>query len=310
MGLFVLAIIFFLVAIVFTLVWRASRRPAERDADDVPTRGIGLSLAVVFLVGAMLAMFFSSFTTVSTKNIGVVTAFGKPTGEIPNGAHFVAPWETVHEYDAAVQPETFTDGPTSHDADHRCIDVRLGNQSIGCAETRFTWQIQPKDARELFQNYRSFDHLRRTLVLGAMRSALNNVFQDYNPIALLQTGAPLKDVLNAKASQVQRIMRDDIGTRVNVGNLIIPLVFYDDATQANINQFQAQVGKTRIAEQARKTAEQQAAANEILAKSLQQTGVTVLISKCLDLVAEGKTVPGWCFPPGSNTLVQAGGTGR
>jgi regulator of protease activity HflC (stomatin/prohibitin superfamily) len=312
MVLFVFAIIFFLVALVFFAVGKVSEPIGTRGADDMP-KAVGYTVFAVCLLVSFVMIFFSSFTTVSTKNVGIVTAFGKPTGELSNGAHFVAPWETVHEMDAAVQPESFTQGPTSGDQDHRCIDVRLGNQSIGCAEARFTWQIQPSDARSLYQNFRSFDHLRNTLVLGALRSALNNVFQDYNPIVLLTTNATLKDVLNEKATSVQRLMRDEIGDRVNVSNVIIPLVLYDDATQANINAYQAQVGKTRTADQAIQTARKQAQANQILANSLKQTGIDVLISKCLDLVNEGKTPPGTCLPlttgAGGNVLVQPGSSG-
>jgi regulator of protease activity HflC (stomatin/prohibitin superfamily) len=294
------------------LLARSLRHKAGAKHDSQVAREnarAALVVGAVLAVGALLTLFFSSFTTVSTKNIGVVTAFGKPTGELSNGAHFKAPWEKVHEMDAAVQPESFTQGQEGADPNHRCIDVRLGNQSIGCAELRFNWQIQPSDAQALYTTYRSFDHLRSTLVLGAARSAVNHAFADYNPIDLLTSGEKYTDVLTQKARAVSDMMRDDIGKQVNVTGVVIPIVLFDDATQANINAYQVQVGKTRVADQAQQTALKQAQANKTLADSLKETGIDVLISKCLDLVEQGKTPPGTCIPltaGNGSVLVQPG----
>jgi regulator of protease activity HflC (stomatin/prohibitin superfamily) len=309
MAWFVASIVFGLIAVALIVVG-ALIRPDRHDYNkDEWESGKSWSyrIGAGLIVFALLLLLVSSLSVVGTKKVGVVTEFGHPSAELSNGLHFKAPWGVTHQMDAAVQPESFVQDQRSGDPDHRCIDVRLGNLSIGCAEVRFNWQIQPSDAMQLYQNYRSFDHLRSTLVLGAARSALNHAFADYNPINLLVANKNYTDILPAKAALVQQAMRDEIGARINVSNVIIPIVLFDQATQDNINNYQAQVGKTRVADQAVLTAQQQAKANEILAKSLQQTGVTVLISKCLDLVAEGKTVPGWCFPPGSNVLVSPGG---
>lgn len=314
---FVVGIILFIIAVIGLIVAlgsgfeiRAARKDGRRvDTDAKTAHTTGWVVAVVFLFFAALALFFSSFTTVPTRSVAVVTAFGRPDGEIGNGAHFIAPWESTHIMNAAVQTETFTDGPDSQDQNHRCQDVRLGNQSIGCAEVRFYWQIQPHDATTLYATYRSQDHLRSTLVLGSLKKALNNAFADYNPITLLTTNTAYTDVLNAKSTEVQDLMQQYVGDQVKITSVIVPLVNYNSQTQATIDAFQTQVGKTRVAQQAVITAQQQALANKIIADSLKNNdSQAVLISKCLDLVAEKLPVPGTCLPfAGTGSSVIVGG---
>ncbi len=108
-------------------------------------------------------------------------------------------------------------------------------------------------------------------------------------------------------------MRAQIGSQVQVLSVFVPVMHFDTATQSRLNALQAQVAQTRIAEQAIKTAQAQAAANAALAASV-STDNNVLVSKCLDVLAEmvnkGQTVPAGfsCWPGGGTGVVlpQAG----
>lgn len=312
MGLFILAIIFLVVAVVAIVVVKvARRRMAALDAgsytyDNWRYTKLGFTIAVaVFVVAFLVTMFFSSFTTVSTKNVAIVTTFGHPDGELSNGAHFIAPWSKTTEMPANVQTDQYlgnSDNDTSN-SQQPCMDVRIANQSITCVEVTIRWRIVPGSAPELFRDYKTFEHVRDSLVTLNLKSSLNTAFADYNPLAILQEGKVPQDVLTQVGGQVLNELAGEIGKQIEILQIIIPLVHFDQTTQVNINAFQAAVANTRIATQNVQTAKQQAQANEILSASLEKAGQGVLISKCLDLVAQGKNVPGWCFPPGSSTVL-------
>jgi hypothetical protein len=311
-ALFIGALIMLVIAVVCLFVRRLARKDAKdeslstSDRESAQVFAIGsLVAAIVLTVGALLAGFFSSFTTVSTKNVCIVSTFGHPDGEISNGAHFIAPWSKCTEMAANVQTDQYlgnTDQDTSN-SQQPCMDVRIANQSIACVEVTIRWRIVPGNAPELFRDYKTFDHVRDSLVTLNLKSALNNAFADYNPLGILQSGQVPQDVLNQTGTKVQQTLTQQIGKQIEILQIILPLVHFDPTTQTNINAFQAAVANTRIATQNVLTAKQQAQANEILSQSLEKAGNGVLISKCLDLVAQGKNVPGWCFPPGNASVL-------
>lgn len=330
MALFIMAIIMLVLGIGGIIMGRHYHKKLKTDGlstmdtDDANIgRGVGFGLGALLIIGALLAGFFSSFTPVSTKNVAIITTFGHPDGERGNGANFILPWQQAHEFNAAIQTDNYlgdTD-KTKSDTEQPCIDVRIANQSVACVEVTVRWRIQPDSAPTLFRDYKTFDHVRDSLVTRNLRSALNNAFADYNPLGLLQSGVQPLDVLNGKGAEVAATLTNEIGQYIDLPSqattgkqqppaVIIPIVHFDATTQNRINTFQATVADTNIAKQKVLTAEQQAKANEILQKSLQGAqGQAALESRCLDLLEKGITVPGWCFPPGSGTIVQipAGG---
>lgn len=169
------------------------------------------------------------------------------------------------------------------------------------------WQIKDDKVavENLFQQHRTFDNVRDSLVTKNLQDVLNEVFQSYDPLAVDpntgNSGAPELSVLSKQA--LER-MRTAVGDRLIVSQLSVTVLNYDDATQAKINALQGQVAQTRIAEQSVKTAKQQAAANKKLAESVNQNP-NVLVSKCLDMIESGKVqLPaGFSCWPGSGSAV-------
>ena len=135
-GLFILSLILVIVAIV-AIAWFAIRRrpvPASVEPDEVdhatkkssggPTsRQVAGWVSVGALVLALVTMFFSSATIVSTKNVGIETSFGRPVGSLPNGFHLIPPWNKVTEMDAAIQTDNHVKGHAALD----CITVRIAH---------------------------------------------------------------------------------------------------------------------------------------------------------------------------------------
>ncbi|WP_456818702.1 SPFH domain-containing protein [Cellulomonas sp. URHB0016] len=325
-GLFVLSLVLLLVAVVAAAARLATgRRPApapgaEPAEDDRPkaratspagptNRQVTGWVSVTALVLAVVTLFFSAATIVSTKNVGIETSFGRPVGSLSNGFHLIQPWNKVTEMDAAIQTDNHVKGSDGFD----CITVRIAHQATACVDTSIRWRIEEQAADALFRDYRDFDNVRDSLVTRDLNAALNAVFESYDPLAIDKDGNSTSPGLADLSSDVVDRIRDQIGDEINVLSVIIPVVHYDENTQGKVNALLAQVAQTRIAEQSVITAEQQALANQTLAESVSHDP-NVLVSKCMDLlnemVSKGQAIPiGFsCWPGGGSAVVVPGVT--
>jgi bifunctional DNA-binding transcriptional regulator/antitoxin component of YhaV-PrlF toxin-antitoxin module len=127
-----------------------------------------------------------------------------------------------------------------------------------------------------------------------LRAALNEVFADFDPLAPENVEGANVQALGDDVAEKLRTKVGDQVEIINVINVIVPLVNYDDATQERINALNVEKANTRIAEQRAKTAEAEARANEILAASV-SNDPNVLVSKCLDAAREAR-IPLGCWP--------------
>lgn len=283
---------------------RKTEKAGEHVDSDIRS-GKNIAWVVAGIAGIIGAIIFiaSTWTTVGTKNVGIVTAFNKPTGEVlSNGLHFTLPWESVHEFDKAIQTQNFVgkDG---------CQTVRLATDGTACVEYSVQWRIDDQQSDtpvRLFVDYRSFESMTSGLVDRQRVATLVNVFGTFDPLARMKGGdtESMKDVSTAATEELQARLKG----RVIIDSVVITMPNYDEGTQAKINAFQAEVGATRIAEQSKLTAIAMAAANKELAASVSHDP-NVLVSKCLDslndMVKAGQQVPAGfsCWPGGGSALV-------
>ena len=156
-----------------------------KGGTDARPRRLPLVVRVLPAVLAVVLVVFSCLTTVGTKDIGVVTTFGRPTGrDLENGLHVKLPWQKVNELDGAINPDSYTGGS--------CIDVRIGDSTTACVEGTIRWRIVPKQASVLYQDYRSDDvneTIRDSLVKTQFNAALNDVLGKYNPLSTVAAAA-------------------------------------------------------------------------------------------------------------------------
>lgn len=283
-----------------------SRQLSKSDGYNSDLRGSrSFARGVAAVCGAItvILVLISTIVTVSTKNVGIVTSFGRPTGQVlSNGLHVKAPWQNVTEFDAAIQTQKF-------DGD-QCTTVRLGTEGKACVENSVQWRIKPDAASGLFTDYRSFDAMSSALVERQRVAALNAVFATFDPLSKIKnnndgSGTPTLQELGAQATAK---LQELLGDRLTVDSVVISLVKYDDGTQKKIDAYQAEVAATRIAEQRQQTAQAEAKANELLANSVSKDP-NVLVSKCLDtlndMVKAGQAVPAGfsCWPGGNGAIV-------
>ena len=287
-----------------------SRIPAS-DSEKALKTGVVWVLSVV----AVLLFLVSCIAVVGTKKIGVVTTFNKPVGTLSNGIHLKAPWQKVTELDGAIQTDNHTGGNVEHPAG--CTLVRIGNQSTACVDNTIRWRIRQNASDDLFRDYRSFDHIRDSLVTRDLIVALNDIFANYNPLGNLNSNTsksapPSLETLSAEVKELlvgKNGTGGRIGDQIEVLSVFTPIIHHDDQTQLKINQYQAAKADTRIAFQKIQTAKNEATANKTLSSSVSKDP-NVLVSKCLDLVKAGINLPAGftCWPGGGSGVVIPGGS--
>lgn len=244
------------------------------------------SARVAVIAGGLtvFVLILGSTTIVSARNVGVVTTFGRPSGTLGNGLHMKAPWQSVTEMDGTIQIDNHTG--------EQATTVRLGNNSTAYVDNSVRWRIQPSAADALFLDYRQFENVRDNLVTRELRAALNEVFADFDPLAPENTEGTNVQALGDKVAEK---LRAKVGDQIEILNVIVPLVNYDEATQSRINALNVEKANTRVAEQRAKTAQAEARANDILAESV-SNNPNVLVSKCLDAAREAGISPLGCWP--------------
>jgi len=295
--------ILFLVLLVIGLVLFGVRRATQRSTSSFV---LPLAVPLTFMVVAAVLLLFSFTAIVQTRDIGIVTSFGRPIRNLDNGLHPKLPWQKVSTLDGAIQTDSYT-------GTGGCTDIRIGNESTACVDNSIRWRIKPDAGDVLFRDYHTMHTIRDSLVTRELKASLNDALSDYNPLDQIQANdAGAKPNLNEFAASVTESMQSEIGDQIEVLNVIIPIIRFDDSTQQKINAYQAEVANTRIAEQREKTASAQAAANRNLSKSVSQDP-NVLVSKCFDtldeMVRNHVAVPAGfsCWPNGGSALVVPSG---
>ncbi|QAY09626.1 hypothetical protein SEA_CHARGIE21_28 [Mycobacterium phage Chargie21] len=280
-------------------------------ANDQDTWAGSFFTAAGALVLFLVIGFFATFTVVSTRNIGVVTTFGRPVGTLSNGPHFVWPWQSVEELDGAIQIDWHKDNDPNGDNHDGAIVVRLANNSNAWADTSVSWEMKQDKADELFLQYKTFDNIRTNLVTRNLQTAMNEVFATYNPLGQIKTEqtpeGPKTTVVPVTESQlptlatrVRDIMQSKVGDYVSIKEVQIPTIAFDGNTQQRIDELNQQKAATAVAIEKQATASAESQANAEIAASINKDP-NVLVNKCLDIVREkGGNVLG-CWP-GTNVV--------
>ncbi|OBK13344.1 SPFH domain-containing protein [Mycobacterium asiaticum] len=260
-----------------------------RFAGNDKGRGRSKRVTLIALAVAVLSFLFGCFTIVGTRQIAILTTFGRPTGvSLNNGFHGKWPWQMAHQMDGAVQIDKYVKNG-SHD---ERIMVRLGNQSTAWADVSIRWQLKQHAAPELFQSYKTFDNVRVNLIERNLSVALNEVFAAFNPLDPRNLEV---SPLPALAKRAADILRQDVGGQVDIFDVNVPTIQYDQGTEDKINQLNQQRAQTSIAVESQRTAEAQAKANEILSRSI-SNDPNVVVQNCITAAINKGISPLGCWP--------------
>ncbi len=251
------------------------------------TRRTAALVALACFALAVLATATTSAHSVPIRSVGIVTSFGKPTGEVTgSGLKWVAPWQKVGEWDAGRQKY-------DHIGGDKCVRVRTGTLADACVEVLVEWQVKPENAPKQFMDYKGdFDSFRGQRVGVQLDSAVNDAFATYNPLEKIDdnTGNLNVDLKpfaeNIKTSAEARLAED-----VDILSVTITRVNHDDKTEGNIKVFQDKLAQTRNLEQDRRNADIQ--------KQITETNAKVdKVTRCLEIAEKNGSNPGLCINPG------------
>lgn len=118
--------------------------------------GVAVVVGLVFLIVSMVS-------TVPARNVGIVTAFSKPTGETTgSGLQWTKPWESVEDWDATAQV-------FDHGNEKSCVSVRIAGGGQGCVEITVGWRAAVPRSPENFSAYRPVGDLSRFQVFEDRR---------------------------------------------------------------------------------------------------------------------------------------------
>lgn len=265
------------------LTYNAEESTYDRVPDPAKYSSTARSVGGGALVLGVVMLAVACTVAVPARTVGVVTAFGKPTGTLPNGLHFVKPWENVEKMDASLQTNRYT-GDSA-------IGVRLANQSEAKADASIQWQLREEDAEQMYLDYREFERIQHDLVDREFRASVNAVMASYDPLeaeAIAKGGIDL----NGFADDIKKDMQKRMGGAVEVRSVALPIINYDEQTQRKIDQLQSEVANTRAAEQSKNTAREIAKANEIMRRSLSPE---VLSQRCIEAAEKVGAAPVGCI---------------
>lgn len=227
----------------------ANERPSNASR-VAPATVIGLGIIGI----ATLVLITGVFTIIGTRQIGIATSFGRPTGTtFENGLHWKAPWANVTEMDGSIQYDSYKrEGEQDNP-----VNVRLGNNSIAAADVTIRWEIKQEAAPELFVQYKTFDKVRQNLIERNLQVALNQVFQSFDPFSgRWAAGVPLSSFADDAKTKLNTI----VGSQVNILDISIAKLDYDDKTEEVLSRQNNERVNTELAKQQVKTAEETAKA--------------------------------------------------
>jgi regulator of protease activity HflC (stomatin/prohibitin superfamily) len=301
-GTFIFAIITVVLAVIAALVTLATHsEKGKKDrtgemSDGALVHGFALAFTLFFGFLTGLLLLVSSFNTVGTRDIGIVTSFGRLDGHLSPGINWTAPWDNVTTIDDSYQltDETFT--------------VRIAGGQTAQATVQVRWNAVPAAADDIFANYKTTAGLQNGLLDPELNVATNTVLDGYDPITPLATGIKAGNPGNPSTAQLgqqlEAALKGRVGSDINIATLNLKPLVYDATVQNQINAATNQAAKTVVAEEAEKTAQAQAQANKLLEQNLANNPL-VLVQQCMSAWSAGEiTIPaGSSCWPGSNSGV-------
>jgi hypothetical protein len=278
--------------------------------------GPAMAAIACAILGAVLTV-IACYDRVDTRNVGIITEFGRPVDSRGAGIAWHAPWQKMSELSEAIQLQAF-DG-NNFDDPQSAIKVRLANNSAAYVEENLNWRIKEGAAPKLFQDYGGssvnvFDQIKQNLVDRQAQVALAKVFATFNPqvVAVVDPNQPPTATptpaqgadLPGMAAQVKKDLQDAVGTEIEILDVRIPGIFYDKATQERIDQYNQKVQETKNAQQDVKTAEQQKLASEARAAQA-PPDLRIAIFNCIQKATEDKRDASGCWGQiGGQPLIQ------
>lgn len=288
---FVVSAILIVIAVLLLVFGRAPIR-VERRTDGryggtemVDGPRIGISIAVLLSVIAVLTLVLSSVTHVGSNEEGITNNFGTYTGTVGPGVHLVAPWTDTEKFTTRVQ---------SKDVENSRVTLKSESETVvgipASVDLTFRYHLAGLDkAKDMWRKYRTFGEVTKRLVVPEAKSSIRVVMGQYTP-AQAKNGENVRKIGTEIKSNLGEALDDD---GVIVDSVSVTDIGFSDDVEKRLAQIQAadaNAQKAKVDAQTRLdtaktdklTADQQAAADAV-----RRTTATreTLIQDCLRVAA-------------------------
>lgn len=282
--------------VISCLVFLSSRAVKEEDSD---VRTFAKGTGVFFLILAGIFGLLASLSTVPTKNVGIVTSFGKQTGDITGaGLQLHAPWQKVDDWDASRN--------TFDRLGDRCLWVSVSG-GRACIAVQVEWSAIKENAPEEWAAYKKtkingddksrFETFVARRVNPQMDAAITTAFTTFNPLGQVdaKTGALKAPDLNAEyKNTLLQTLETNIGSSVHIDSIAFGTPSYDDPTTKAISAFGQKTLEARNLEVDKKNAKTRKDITDIDAQ-------VDPIARCLSIAEKLDKEPGLCMTPTTAT---------
>lgn len=279
----------FIIAIIFGIVAVGALAVAVLSGKG----GAWGTFAVAFLLGGA-CLIIACLSTVPTRNVGIVTQFGKPTGRTTGaGLQWTAPWQDVDDWDASGQ--TY-----QHLGDH-CVWVTIAAQRRACVPVQIEWASKADRAPENWAAYKKVKDMSRFEVFEArrvnpqMNAALTSVFASFDPLGSVdaKTGdAPAPDLNKLYRQPLLDALNATLGEDITIRSIAFEAPRYDEPTTAAIAAYGQKILEARNLQIDK--------ANAITRAEITKTDATVpQVARCLQIAEKLGKEPGLCMGGGA-----------
>ncbi len=218
-----------------------------------------LAGAIVFLVKGrhvtagvfgMAAIFLAiaCVHVVPTRNVGIVTSFGKPTGRTADvGINWTAPWQDIDDWDASRN--------TFNRLDDACLWVSVSG-GRACIPVQIEWSAREENAPADWAAYKEVDGIEggrfgtfvARRINPQMDAAITATFVSFNPLGTVDpaSGGVKAPDLNAQYREpLRKALEASIGGSVTIDSIAYGTPSYDQATTNAISAFGQKVLEKR-----------------------------------------------------------------
>jgi regulator of protease activity HflC (stomatin/prohibitin superfamily) len=180
----------------------------------------------------LLVFGICSATTVSARSVGIQTGFGKYQKTLDNGFHWTNPTSSVEEFSTQIQT-LYLDG--GDDNDDNVVHVNRVNVTYkgggqGSIAATVSWKISDKEAKALWERYKSFKRVQKELVQNSAEAAVRDAAGKYIPTDAQAKGNEISEAVKTQLSL------DFAKYGLEVDNVRVTNVGLDEKTQASIEK--------------------------------------------------------------------------
>ena len=161
---------------------------------DATPSSVGRMIPVLLVALVLIVLLFNSVTTISAGNVGVLSLFGRVTGEqLDSGIHFVNPLKKVNEMTVRTQSlKESADVPSEEG-----LVMRL--------DTSLVFHLNPDKASKVYKDL-GLNYID-AIVEPTLRSAIREATASHNANALYSSAR------QEVQSQIRAALRNDLGAR-------------------------------------------------------------------------------------------------